>query len=118
MKFIFAFLALGTMIIASSAIAKEQNPHKNSLDGTSFSKLSDLHLNNNKEISKHCTHCHSTQRINKDLYEWMKLSRNEYNETISKMITKKIRLMNGQLSRSDGHKIYEYLVGLYNQSHS
>lgn len=69
-------------------------------------------------IKQHCTKCHSESRIMNALQS-MHSSRDEnYDKEVKSIISRKIRLTNGDISRQDGKKIIEYLVSLWNRQKS
>lgn len=117
MKPLLIISILGTMVITSLALAQvpkqvvvsEINPQVRNNAG----KLSIEYVNGNAVIIENCTGCHSIKRINSGLNDWFKLSESEYKDAVTSMVSKKIRMMNGELTRNEGKQLYKYLLSLY-----
>lgn len=114
MKALLILIIPGTILLASLALAQEPNASANYLQKrSSASTLPPNYINNNVEIIKYCTGCHSINRINSGLKDWFMLSEPEYNDAVSSMITKKVRMLEGKLPRKDGQAIKTFLLNLY-----
>lgn len=117
MKPLLIISVLGTLVITSLALAQESKQvivsDSNQKISSNTGKLSFEYVNNNAVIIENCTGCHSIKRINSGLNDWFKLSESEYKDAVSSMITKKIRMLNGELTRNEGQQIYKFLLSLY-----
>ncbi|MDD2732980.1 MAG: hypothetical protein PHF56_03490 [Desulfuromonadaceae bacterium] len=117
MKPILIISVLGAMLITSLALAQESKQitvsESNPKTSSNTSKLSFEYVNNNAVIIKNCTGCHSIKRINSGLNNWFTLSASEYKDAVSSMITKKTRMLNGELTRNEGQQLYKFLLSLY-----
>ena len=69
-------------------------------------------------IKQHCTKCHSESRIMNALQSMQNRQNENYDKEVKSIISRKIRLTNGDISRQDGKKIIEYLVAVRQQKKS
>jgi mono/diheme cytochrome c family protein len=63
-------------------------------------------------VKKHCTGCHTEGRIMAALQTMQRDQSENYEKQLKSIIARKIRLTNGDISRQDGKKIMDYLVGI------
>jgi len=63
-------------------------------------------------VRQHCTNCHSENRIMSALQA---MHGGQYDKEVKNIISRKIRLTNGDIPRQDGKKIIEYLVSIWSR---
>jgi len=64
-------------------------------------------------IKQHCTKCHSESRIINALQSMHGNRDENYEKEVKNIISRKIRLTNGDISRQDGKRIIEYLIAVW-----
>jgi len=64
-------------------------------------------------IKQHCTKCHSESRIMNALQSMHSGRDENYEKEVKSIISRKIRLTNGDISRQDGKRIIEYLIAIW-----
>lgn len=120
MKPLLIISVLGAVLITSFTFAQEPKylnvSDSNSQIRSNTGKPSSEYVNNNAVIIGDCTGCHSIKRINNGLNNWFQLSESEYKAAVSSMITRKIRMLNGELTRNEGQQLYKFLLSLYDQN--
>jgi len=64
-------------------------------------------------VKKHCTGCHSEDRIMTRLQSLHGEQDDYYEKEVKTIILRKIRMTNGDISRQEGRKIMDYLVTVW-----
>jgi len=122
MKFLQLFTAvLFISFAANPALAEsfaEQPVHLEAKLDQSINGTSQKDVEANLLIKQHCTKCHSEGRIMSAMQSTLSSRDENYEKEIKGIISRKIRLTNGDISRQDGKKIIEYLVAVRQQKKS
>jgi len=119
MKFLRLLAAVLFVSFAASAPAlAESFPDLEAKLNPSISGTSQRDTEANLLIKQHCTKCHSESRIMTAMQSTLSSRDENYEKEIKGIISRKIRLTNGDISRQDGKKIIEYLVAVRQQKKS
>jgi len=114
----FAATLLLSFAASNPALAENLTQRPANLEAKldqSFNVTSQGDVEANLLIKQHCTKCHSESRIMSAMQSTLSSRDENYEKEIKSIISRKIRLTNGDISRQDGKKIIEYLVAVRQQ---
>jgi hypothetical protein len=117
MKFLLplAVALLSSFAVSAPALAEDLSGRTFPLEvnhGKSVNVIPQSDVEADFLIKQHCTKCHSESRIMSALQSMQNSQDGNYDKEIKNIISSKIRLTNGNISRQDGKKIIEYLVSV------
>lgn len=115
MRFLLLFVAvlLWSSTTPSPALADGMPGTTSPVEGNpakSFNGISPRDVEADLLVKQHCTKCHSESRIMNALQSMQTSQSGNYDKEVKSIISRKIRLTNGDISRQDGKKIIDYLV--------
>jgi len=109
------FIALTTLSSALADDLPDSNiPLETGLNPCA-SKVLKQDIEGDHLVRQHCIKCHSESRIMNALQAMHGSQDSGYDKEVKSIISKKIRLTNGDISRQDGRKIIEYLVSIWSR---
>jgi mono/diheme cytochrome c family protein len=112
-KLLLPVLALlSALLVAAPVSAEGTSASTASLDGLQVTGKKELtrELGEGDElVQKHCTGCHTEGRIMTALEAMRSDQPEKFESQLKSIISHKIRLTNGEISRQDGKKIMNYL---------
>lgn len=123
MKSMMLLLHVLFMALAASAPAFAGEPpgRSSALEARpspNISGLTQVEIEGDLLVKKHCTGCHSESRILNALQSMHSDQNQNYEKEVKNIISRKIRLSRGDISRQDGRTIMEYLVWVWQRQKS
>jgi hypothetical protein len=110
------FMILTMLMTSTPALAENMSDwtvHREAPLNKDVKEIPQKEVEGNLLVKQHCTKCHSESRIMNALQSMHSSRDKEYEKEVKNIISRKIRLTNGDISRQDGKRLIEYLLAVW-----